>query len=69
MPENLVQKFTLDGTEINVKDATARSGVSTLNQDMGSLGNRVTALEQSARLSISYNASIETIAFSTGSNS
>ena len=44
MPENLVQKFTLDGTEINVKDATARTNISTLNQDLGSLGNRVTAL-------------------------
>lgn len=69
MPENLVQKFTLDGTEINVKDATARTNISTLNQDLGSLGNRVTALEQSARLSISYNSSTETIAITTVSNS
>lgn len=66
MAINHVQKFTLDGTEIQVKDSQARADIGTLNSDVGALGNRVTTLEGQARLSISYNASTETIAFSTG---
>lgn len=66
MAINHVQKFTLDGTEIQVKDAQARTDIGTLNTDIGSLDNRVTTLEGQARLTVSYNASTETIAFSTG---
>lgn len=66
MAINHVQKFSLDGTEIQVKDPQARSDIGTLNSDVGSLATRVTALEGQARLTISYNASTETIAFSTG---
>lgn len=62
-----VQKFNLDGTDINVKDATARSDISTLNSDVGALANRVTALEGLARLSVSYSSQTETITFTTQS--
>ena len=69
MPDNYVEKFTLDDTEILVKDVQARSDVITLNADLGSLANRVTALEGLSRLSVSYNSSTETIAFTTGIHS
>lgn len=63
---NYVQKFTLDNTEINVKDPVAQQGVTQLNTDLGSLANRVTTLEGLSRLSVSYNSSTETISISTG---
>lgn len=63
-----VQKFSLDNQEIIVKDAVAQQGVSTLNTDLGALANRVTALEALSRLSVSYNSSTETIAFTTGTH-
>ena len=66
---NYVQKFTLDNEEILVKDPDARGQISQLNTDLGLLANRVTALEGQARLTVSYNSSTETIAFSTGSSS
>lgn len=68
MPDNFVQKFTLDNTEINVKDSGARQDISTLNTDLGALAGRVTALEGLSRLSVSYNSSTETIAFTTGTH-
>lgn len=69
MAINHVSKFTLDNQEIIVKDPEARQDISTLNSDVGSLGNRVTALEGQSRLTVSYSSSTETIAFSTGSQS
>lgn len=70
MPDtNYVQKFTLDGNDINVKDTEARNGVSTLNTDLGTLANRVTTLEGLSRLTIAYNSSSETIAITTGTHS
>lgn len=65
MADNYVGKFTLDNTEILVKDSQARSDIGTLNTDLGSLSNRVTNLEGLSRLSVSYNTSTETIAFTT----
>lgn len=69
MAINHVSKFTLDNQEITVKDPEARQDISTLNSDVGSLGNRVTALEGQSRLTVSYSSSTETIAFTTGSQS
>lgn len=63
-----VQKFTLDNQEIIVKDAVAQQNISTLNTDIGTLANRVTALEGLSRLTVSYNSKTETIAFTTGSH-
>lgn len=69
MAINHVSKFNLDNQEIIVKDPEARQDISTLNSDVGSLGNRVTALEGLSRLTVSYSSSTETIAFTTGSHS
>lgn len=69
MAINHVSKFNLDNQEILVKDPEARQDISTLNSDVGSLGNRVTALEGLSRLTVSYSSSTETIAFTTGSHS
>ena len=69
MADNFVQKFTLDDQEILVKDSTARSNISTLSSDLGSLSNRVTTLEGLSRLTVSYNSSTESINFTTGSHS
>ena len=69
MPDNYVGKFTLDNTEILVKDTQARADIATLNTDIGSLAGRVTTLEGLSRLSVSYNSSTETITFTTGSHS
>ena len=69
MPSNEVQKFTLDNTEILVKDAQARQDMATFTGDLQSLQNRVTTLEGLSRLSVSYSSSTETIAFTTGTHS
>lgn len=65
---NEVQKFTLDNTEIEVKDATARASMSTFSSDLTALSNRVTTLEGLSRLTVSYNSTTETIAFTTGTH-
>ena len=69
MADNFVQKFTLDNQEILIKDAAARSNISTLSTDLGSVANRVTTLEGLSRLSVSYNSSTEAITFTTGTHS
>lgn len=68
MPDNYVQKFTLDGTEIKVKDPQASTDIVRLSTDLGTLQNRVTAVEGLSRLSVSYDTSTETIAFTTGTH-
>lgn len=68
MPDNYVGKFTLDNTEILVKDSEARTNIGTLSTDLGSLANRVTTLEGLSRLTVAYNSSTETIAFTTGTH-
>lgn len=68
MAINHVSKFNLDNQEILVKDPEARQDISTLNADVGALGNRVTTLEGLSRLSVSYSSSTETINFTTGTH-
>lgn len=68
MPDNYVQKFTLDGSEIKVKDPQASADITQLNTDLGALQGRVTTLEGLSRLTVAYNASTETIAFTTGTH-
>jgi hypothetical protein len=65
MPD--VSVFNLEGTDISVKDSTARGNIATLNTDVGSLASRVTALEGLSRLSVTYNQSSEKISFTTQS--
>ena len=65
MPANEVKQFTLNGDTIEVKDAAARSAMSTFSSDLSAIDGRVTTLEGLSRLTVSYNSSTETIAFST----
>lgn len=58
-----VSTFNLDGTNINVKDSTARQNASAAQSAVSGLADRVTALEELSRLVVSY--SNETITFTT----
>lgn len=60
-----VSKFNLDGTDINVKDATARQTASQAQSSVSGLADRVTALEQLSRITVAYNSSNETITITT----
>ena len=64
-----VIKFNLDGQEIDVKDAEARSLANSASSQVSSLATRVTALENQSKLSISYDTTSETITFTTGTHS
>lgn len=68
MPNNYVQKFTMDNQEILCKDTEARQDMSTFSGDLSALSNRVTTLEGLSRLTVAYNSSTETIAFTTGTH-
>lgn len=63
-----VSKFTLDGTDINVKDATARSAASAASAQSSANAQDIADLKALSRLTVAYNASTETIAFSTSSH-
>ena len=58
-----VSKFNLDGTDINVKDSTARQAASAAQSAVSGLSSRVTDLEALSRLTVSYAS--ETITFTT----
>lgn len=58
-----VSIFNLDGTNINVKDSTARSNASAAQSAVSGLADRVAALEALSRLTVSYAS--ETITFTT----
>ena len=64
-----VSIFNLDGQDINVKDATARTEASAATTAIAGLNTRVTALEALSRLSVAYNSSSQTITFTTGTHS
>ena len=60
-----VQKFTLDGTDINVKDNTARSDAQAATAQSAINAQDIADLKALSRLTVSYNAATETIAFTT----
>lgn len=64
-----VSKFNLEGTIIDVKDATARSDATTASAGVSALNTRVTALEALSRLTVSYTANTETITFTNTTHS
>ena len=66
MPD--VEKFVLDGTDIYVKDATARSDAATANANVATLNTRVSAVEQLSRLTVSYSSQNSTITFTTATH-
>lgn len=63
MPD--VEKFVLDGTTIDVKDAIARAEASSASSNVASLTQRVNAIEQMSRLTVSYTQNTSTITFTT----
>lgn len=65
MPNNYVEKFTLDGSEILVRDTEAQGNISTINSEISGLDGRIDDLEALSRLTVSYNGTTSTIAFST----
>lgn len=63
-----VKIFELDGTPIDVKDEVARSDASSAIAAVSGLNTRVSALEGLSRLTMSYDASTETISFTTSTH-
>lgn len=61
MPD--VKQFNIDGTNIAVKDETARSDANTAIQTANKALSIAEYIETLARLEISYNSSTETITF------
>lgn len=49
-----VSTFNLDGTDINVKDSTARSSASAAQSAVSGLADRVAVIEGLSRLTVSY---------------
>ena len=60
-----VKLFTLDGTDIDVKDETARNAASSAAAQSNQNAQDIADLKALSRLTVSYNAQTETIAFST----
>ena len=60
-----VSIFTLDGTDINVKDGTARNVASSARAQSAANAQDIADLKALSRLTVSYNQASETITFST----
>ena len=61
MPD--VSIFDLEGTSVDVKDATARSDIAILDTTVGTLSGDVAYIKSLSRLTVSYNSATETITF------
>lgn len=66
MPD--VKIFNIDGTDINVKDETARTNATNALTRANQAYTKAEEVEQLARLEISYNSTTETITFTRTSN-
>ena len=64
-----VSKFTLDGTEINVKDSTARQTAGAASSQSQQNAQDIADLKALSRLTVAYDGQTETIAFSSGTHS
>lgn len=60
-----VKLFDLDGTSIDVKDATARSVANAASAQSAANAQDIADLKALSRLTVSYDAQTETIAFTT----
>lgn len=60
-----VKIFTLDGTSIDVKDEVARTTANAASAQSNQNAQDIVDLKALSRLTVSYNAQTETIAFST----
>lgn len=63
-----VSKFTLDNVPIDVKDGTARTQASAAISQSSINAQDIADLKALSRLTVSYDSSTETIAFSTQSH-
>ena len=64
-----VSVFTLDNTTINVKDATARTTASAASAQSSANAQDIADLKALSRLTVAYDSTTETIAFSTTQHS
>lgn len=60
-----VSTFTLDNVDITVKDTTARNAASSASAMSSQNAQDIADLKALSRLTVSYDATTETIAFST----
>jgi hypothetical protein len=60
-----VSVFTLDNTNINVKDSTARNTATAAASQSAANAQDIADLKALSRLTVSYNSATETIAFTT----
>ena len=60
-----VSIFTLDNTSINVKDSAARTTAQAASAQSAANAQDIADLKALSRLTVSYNSSTETIAFTT----
>lgn len=63
-----VTKFTLDNVDITVKDSTARNTANAASSQSAQNAQEIADLKALSRLTVSYNASTETIAFTTSTH-
>ena len=63
-----VSKFTLDGTQIDVKDSTARSAASAAATQSSANAQDIADLKALSRLTVAYDGSTETIAFTSNTH-
>lgn len=60
-----VSTFTLDNTDIEVKDSTARTTANIASAQSSANAQDIADLKALSRLTVSYDATTETIRFST----
>lgn len=64
-----VNKFILDGTEISVEDATARSTASAASSQASANAQDIADLKALSRLTVSYDATTKAMTFTTTAHS
>lgn len=64
-----VNKFILDGTEINVEDNVARTAASAASTQSSANAQDIADLKALSRLTVSYDAAAKTMTFTTTAHS
>lgn len=64
-----VNKFVLDGTEINVEDNIARTTASAASTQASANAQDIADLKALSRLTVNYNESTKTMTFTTTAHS
>ena len=63
-----VSKFTLDGTDITVKDSTARNNINSISSQVSQNSQDIADLQALSRLTVAYNAQNEAIIFTSNTH-